>query len=274
MNPVTVGDALIAEFWKEIRSSPGELWRFLMELKDGQGRTPIHAAINRCAVEDLLRILRDGKDDAGEVIVCALTTPDAATRMPAHTAAVLDDDELEAVLTYARQYDEVSASCRWTKQMDTFGGGQRQMRQSYPSQSEKFYVFCRYAVSVLRKCVSEIPIWERHVGEGRFRGDILYQNEFSLQRSCTPFHAAVLTRSYRCAKLLMEASDELHWDDMSYYQIWWDFPIQDYRSKYKEFEDVEAVRWDPMEFACLVGADSSFVDFLKVSTNLRMRIWI
>ncbi|CAM6083922.1 unnamed protein product [Calypogeia fissa] len=197
---------VIMEFWKEIRSFPGELWRFLLELKDGQGRTPIHAAMNRRGVENLLQILSDGKDDAEEVIVCALTTPDAATRTPAHTAAVLDDEELEAVLTYARQYDEVSASCRWTQQ----------------------------------------------------------KSKFQLQRSCAPFHAAVLTRCYDCANLLIEASDELHWDDMSYYQHWWDSPIQDYPDEYDEFKGVEGVRWDPMEFACLVGADSSFVDFLKV----------
>ncbi|CAM6118565.1 unnamed protein product [Calypogeia fissa] len=210
------GKDIIKEFWKEIRSFPGELWRFLLELKDGQGRTPIHAAINGWAVgvESLLRILiSDGKDDAGEVIVCALTTPDAATRMPAHTAAVqYGGRDLKAVLTYARQYNEVSVSCRCTQQMATFVRSAEQrkiLRQSHPSQSEKFYVFCDYALFVLSKCVREIPIWERHVGEGQFRGDFWQKSEFWLQRSCTPFHAAVLTRSYRCAKLLIEASDEL-----------------------------------------------------------------
>ncbi|CAM6081604.1 unnamed protein product [Calypogeia fissa] len=281
---------IIWEFWNEIRSfpfssrlkgrknqrhrayGPGELWRFVLELKDGQGRTPIHAAINSRRVEELLQVLSYGKDDAEEVIVCALTTPDAATRMPAHTAAVGDYiSDLEAVLRYARQYDEVSASCRWTQQVGTFKprSNQKAVRKSYPSQSEKFYVFFDYAVSVLTECVSEIPIWESHVGEGRFRGDLLYQNKFSLERSCTPFHAAVLTRSYDCAKLLIKASDQLHRDDMSYYQIRWDSPIEDYTSKYEEFVLVEAVRWDPMEFACLVGADSSFVDFLKEKEGVK-----
>ncbi|CAM6114375.1 unnamed protein product [Calypogeia fissa] len=181
-------DILIKEFWKEIRSFPGDLWRFLLELKDGQGRIPIHAAINGWAVgaENLLRILiSDGKDDAREVIVCALTTPDAATRMPAHTAAVqYGARDLRAVLKYARQYDEVSASCRWTQQVPTFVRSAEQRkttRQSYPSQSKKFYVFCDYAFFVLSKCVREIPIWERHVGEGQFRGGFWQKSEFWLQ---------------------------------------------------------------------------------------------
>ncbi|CAM6114377.1 unnamed protein product [Calypogeia fissa] len=61
---------------------------------------------------------------------------------------------------------------------------------------------------------------------------------------------------------------------MSYYQRWWwdPSPIQDYPDKYEEFKAAEGVRWDPMEFSCMVGADSSFVDFLKASLLFFIRL--
>lgn len=93
----------------------GSLWRVLLELQDGQGRTPLHVAQDHW-VGDLFVEIFDDADE--EMLICALTARDRAGKSPLHRGR---NDFL--ILQYFEKYEEVRAMwhATWRHPLELFG---------------------------------------------------------------------------------------------------------------------------------------------------------
>ncbi|CAM6103581.1 unnamed protein product [Calypogeia fissa] len=84
-----------------------ELWRFLLKLQDGQGRTPMHVWVDEGIQESFFSILiRNSQGREFESINCAVTAVDGSGKLPLHRALAMGQENVERHLSYYTYYPE------------------------------------------------------------------------------------------------------------------------------------------------------------------------
>ncbi|CAM6099699.1 unnamed protein product [Calypogeia fissa] len=209
-------ESIRKDLWSKIRSR-GELWSFVLTMKDSQGRTPFHVAMES-EVESFLSLLKDvdrSDEDQRKIIIFAMKTPDGAGRTTAHRAAAGGyTAALESLLQYADHDEEIAKTCTAVWQL--------KVPLSVPSGNP-------------------IPIDLNLLS---------HNNKFGLHHSpYSPVHAALITKDFECAELLLTKFPKNDWAAMTY----------SYTSS--SLPDT-VVELDTMELACLMGADASIIELL------------
>ncbi|CAM6112787.1 unnamed protein product [Calypogeia fissa] len=210
-------ESIRKDLWIKIRSL-GELWNFVLTMKDSQGRTPFHVAMGANAVERFVTLLKDvdTKDEVQrKIIICSMTAPDGAGRTTAHRAAARGRTAaLKNLLPYAVQYKEIAETCTALWQLK---------------------------VPLSLRSGNPIPIDLNLLSDN---------NGFGLHHSpYSPVHAALITKNFDCAKLLLQRFPEKDWTAMTY----------SYTSS--SLPDT-VVELDTIELACLMGADAAIIKLL------------
>ncbi|CAM6095744.1 unnamed protein product [Calypogeia fissa] len=229
---------MVQTLWTAIRSWEGkdDLWRFLLQFKDSQGRPPFHVAIGSDCHDGVLELLGSPGAKGIQVEIpyllgqplpwefmqdkepcqVAMTTPDAVGRTPVHRAAATGQERaLGTLLEASEEFSDLKA---------TFDAPWRHNNAD---------------VTISRA--------NGFTGESRDKYEVSHQ----------PIHAAIFNRHFiTTAPMLL-----------------WKFPWRanmTFESKCARGDEWETdgctlngVMWDIFEFACLVGAPHSFLKQFK-----------